>query len=53
VDDEATRVAHADYLARMVLSYMSAPGRFDLTDADQVRDLVRCELLAGLQAQPA
>ena len=53
IRDEATRAAHADYLARMVLSFMSAPGRFDLTDADQVRDLVRCELLAGLQAQAA
>jgi AcrR family transcriptional regulator len=50
VRDEATRAAQADYLARMVLSYISAPGRFDLTDAEQVRDLVRCELLAGLGA---
>ncbi|HUD70243.1 MAG TPA: TetR/AcrR family transcriptional regulator [Acidimicrobiales bacterium] len=53
VHDEATRAAHADYLARMVLSYISAPGRFDLTDADEVRGLVRCELLAGLQAHAA
>ncbi len=51
--DEATRAAHADYLARMVLSYISAPGRFDLTDPDQVRELVRCELLAGLQVHAA
>jgi AcrR family transcriptional regulator len=50
VADEATRTAHADFLARMVLSHISAPGRWDLADRDQVQQLVRCELLAGLQA---
>jgi AcrR family transcriptional regulator len=40
---------HADFLARMVLSYISAPGRWDLTDAEQVRTLVRFELLAGVE----
>jgi AcrR family transcriptional regulator len=49
VADGATRAAHSNYLARMVLSCISAPGRFDLDDADQVRELVRCELLAGLK----
>jgi len=38
----------ADLLARMVLSYMSAPGRWDLTDPEQVARLVRSELLAGV-----
>ncbi len=38
----------ADLLARMVLSYMSAPGRWDLSDPDQVARLVRSELLAGV-----
>ncbi len=38
----------ADFLARMVLSYMSAPGRWDLDDPDQVAQLVRAELLAGV-----
>lgn len=38
----------ADFLARMVLSYMSAPGRWDLEDPDQVAQLVRAELLAGV-----
>ena len=38
----------ADFLARMVLSYMSAPGRWDLTDPEQVARLVRSELLAGV-----
>jgi hypothetical protein len=38
----------ADFLARMILSYISAPGRWDLTDADQVRALVRSELLPGV-----
>ncbi|MGO8873404.1 MAG: TetR/AcrR family transcriptional regulator [Acidimicrobiales bacterium] len=38
----------ADFLARMILSYMSAPGRWDLDDATQVAQLVRAELLAGV-----
>ncbi len=38
----------ADVLARMVLSYISAPGRWDLEDPDQVSRLVRSELLAGV-----
>jgi len=38
----------ADFLARMVLSYISAPGRWDLGDPDQVARLVRSELLAGV-----
>ena len=50
LDDEALVAAHADFLAHMVLSYMSSPGRWDLDDPDQVRRLVRCELLAGILA---
>ncbi len=38
----------ADFLARMILSYISAPGRWDLDDPDQVARLVRSELLAGV-----
>jgi AcrR family transcriptional regulator len=38
----------ADFLARMVLSYISAPGRWDLDDPGQVARLVRFELLAGV-----
>jgi AcrR family transcriptional regulator len=38
----------ADFLARMVLSYMSAPGRWDLDDPEQVAELVESELLAGV-----
>lgn len=38
----------ADFLARMVLSYMSAPGRWELEDPEQVARLVRSELLAGV-----
>ena len=38
----------ADFLARMVLSYMTAPGRWDLDDPDQVARLVRAELLGGI-----
>lgn len=38
----------AEFLARMVLSYISAPGRWDLDDPEQVSQLVRAELLAGM-----
>lgn len=38
----------ADYVARMLLSFMSAPGRWDLADRAQVVTLVRSELIAGL-----
>jgi AcrR family transcriptional regulator len=38
----------ADYLARMILSYISSPGHWDLGDPEQVAVLVRTELLAGV-----
>jgi len=38
----------ADFLARMVLSYIASPGRWDLDDPAQVARLVRAELLAGI-----
>jgi AcrR family transcriptional regulator len=38
----------ASYVARMVLSHISSPGAWDLTDRHQVADLVRTELLAGI-----
>ena len=38
----------ADFLARMLLSYMSSPGRWDLDDPVQVAQLVRSELLPGV-----
>jgi AcrR family transcriptional regulator len=41
-------VEAADFLARMVLSYMTAPGRWDLDDPAQVSRLVRAELLGGI-----
>ena len=41
--------AAADFLARMVLSYISSPGRWDLNDPEQVALLVRSELLAGMR----
>jgi len=45
----------AEFLARMVLSYIASPGRWDLNDPDQVSELVRAELLAGMvrPAKPA
>jgi AcrR family transcriptional regulator len=39
----------ADFLARMVLSYIASPGRWDLADPKQVALLVRSELLAGIR----
>jgi AcrR family transcriptional regulator len=42
----------ADFLARMVLSYMASPGRWDLDDPAQVTQLVREELLAGVVVGP-
>jgi AcrR family transcriptional regulator len=38
----------ADHVARLVLSFVGTPGRWDLTDKQQVRELVRTELLAGV-----
>ena len=52
VVDGVDLVEAADFLARMVLSYMSAPGRWDLDDRAQVAQLVRSELLAGVLAGP-
>lgn len=42
----------SDYLARGVLSLIASPGRWDLGDPEQVRDLVRTELLAGVVEVP-
>ncbi|HXP32921.1 MAG TPA: TetR/AcrR family transcriptional regulator [Acidimicrobiales bacterium] len=44
--------AAADYLARMVLSLMGSPGRWDLEDPASVRALVQAELLGGILAAP-
>lgn len=40
--------AAAEYVARMVLSLVGAPGRWDLTDRAEVAELVRTEVLAGM-----
>lgn len=40
--------AVAEHVARMVVSLIGAPGRWDLTDAAEVADLVRTEVLAGV-----
>ena len=37
-----------DYVARMVVSHIGSPGRWDLDDPDQVAELVRTEILAGV-----
>lgn len=41
-------VEAADLVARMALSYLGTPGRWDLRDPAAVRHLVRDQLLAGL-----
>jgi len=50
-EDPECAERHADFLAHMVLSYIASPGRWDLDDPEQVRRLVRCELLAGIEAR--
>ena len=42
--------AAADYLARGVLALIGSPGRFDLSDVDGAREVVRAELLGGILA---
>jgi AcrR family transcriptional regulator len=42
------RDAAADHVARLLLSLIGTPGRWDLTDPAQVRILVRDELLGGI-----
>lgn len=37
-----------EYVARMVVSHIASPGRWDLADPAQVDELVRTEVLAGL-----
>jgi len=41
-----------EYVARMVLSLIGSPGRWDLDDPAQVEELVRTEILAGLLPAP-
>lgn len=38
----------AEYVARMTLSFIGSPGGWDLSDREQVGELVRSEILAGL-----
>lgn len=42
----------ADYLTRMLLSHIGSPGRWDLTDRDQVTRLVRTQFLGGILLSP-
>jgi len=44
VDPEAA----ADYLARMLVMHIASHGRWDLSDEEQVRRLVRTQFLAGI-----
>jgi AcrR family transcriptional regulator len=39
----------ADFVARMLLSFTGSPGRWDLSDRAQIKELVRTEVLAALQ----
>jgi AcrR family transcriptional regulator len=40
--------AAAQFVARMILSLIGSPGRWDMDDPDQVRTLVREEILGGI-----
>lgn len=42
----------SDFVARMLLSLIGSPGRWDLADPTQVRQLVREELLGGILVAP-
>lgn len=42
----------ADYLTRMILSYLGSPAGWDLTDREQTRRLVRTEFLGGIVRLP-
>jgi AcrR family transcriptional regulator len=42
----------AAHLARLYLSYLGSPGRWDLDDPGQVAELVRSQFLAGVLARP-
>ncbi len=42
------RDTFAEYMARLLVSTIVTPGRWDLSDERQVRDLVRCEFMAPL-----
>jgi AcrR family transcriptional regulator len=44
----AEPAAYGEYVARLVVSLISSPGRWDLDDPSQVELLVRTEVLAGL-----
>jgi hypothetical protein len=40
--------AKGEYVARLVVSLLGSPGRWDLDDPSQVAELVRTEVLAGV-----
>ncbi len=48
VDDQVNIHEAADYLARMLFSFISSPGDLDLQDRTEVSNLVRVELLGGI-----
>ena len=50
VDHEVDVHDAADFVARMLLSYIASPGHWDLGDPGQLSALVRGELLAGVVA---
>ena len=50
--DGMTPAEGADWLARMVLSFIIGQGSWDLGDPDDVRRLVRRHLLVGVLADP-
>jgi hypothetical protein len=46
----ADAAAKGEYVARLVVSMLGSPGRWDLDDEVQVAELVRTELVAGVRS---
>jgi AcrR family transcriptional regulator len=53
LQDDVDVLEAADYLSRMLVMHIGSRGRWDLTDAVQVRRLVRTQFLAGIIADSA
>lgn len=53
VRDDVDLAESADFVARMILSLITSPGRADLDDPTAVRHLVREQLLAGILTEAA
>lgn len=53
VRPEVDTVEAADYLTRLMLSYLGSPAGWDLADEEQTRRLVRTQFLGGIVVPPS